>query len=244
MANPGRGTFKVGGVVFPLTTTSGNDLIVDGDPLIYNLLQFFKSILVTYLGDRFSAISATANLVDAGGNLITAPVKQLVPYSPADYLEEVQYKFPLLSAARNKETYKEKTREWYDISCELQVLYMLPPLTAAQMYQFDTFRSLVRSVILDRLELGWDPSYKNGELIFQTAGIEQISLVKSDYLGLENPKNVKTFFPTIMMTFDVKERKNHVLGSFPDLTDISGSVKLSDGYQPSDYDMIDFKLDL
>lgn len=238
----GRGTFQVGNVIFPLTNTSGNDLIKDGDPLIYNLLQFYKSVINTYLGDRWLSAATAAGLTDAKNTLITKPIMQLVPYNPADFLEESQYKFPLLSAARTKETFKEKTRTWYEVSCQLQILYMLPPLTASQMYQLDTFRSLVRSVLLDRLELGYDPHYNNGELVFQTAGIEQIALVKSDYIGLENPKNIKTFFPSIMLTFDVKERRNQVVNSFPDLTGIDGEVDISDGYQPDDYDMIDFYL--
>jgi hypothetical protein len=244
MPFPGRSVFQVGGVKFPLTSTSGNDLIVDADPLIFHWLQFCKSVITTHLGNRFAQAATAANLTGADGNLITSPVKQLVPYSPADYLQEVQFKFPLLSADRFNETYKEETRQWYEISFQMQMLYMLPPLTAAQMYKLNSFRSNVTKVLLDRLELGWDPSYNNGELIFKTAGIEEIKFVKSDYLGLENPANVKTFFPTVMMTFDVKERKNHIDGSFPDLTSINGSTEISDGNQANNYDMIDWQVDL
>lgn len=242
MVNLLRSTFQVGNVVYPLTITSGQDLIKDADPLIFNLLQFIKSILNTYIGDRFSLAATNANLVDAAGNLITIPIKQLVPYSPVDFLQEVQYKFPLLSAARVNETYKELTREWFDITCELQLLYMLPPLTAAQMYQMDSFRSSVRSVILDRLELGWDENYNSGELVFKTAGIEAIKFVKSDYIGILNPKGINTFFPSIMMTFEVKERKNYVDGSFPTFNGIDGYTLIADGYAPDNFDIADWQI--
>lgn len=243
MPNLGRNTFQVGGVVFPLTTTSGHDLIVDADPLIFNLLQFFKSVITTYMGARFAIDATAADLKDAANVLITSPVKQLVPYSPAEYLQEVQYKFPLLSAARVDETYKETTRIWFTESMKLEVLYMLPPLRPEQAYKLDMYRSLVTKILIDRLELGYDPSYNNGELVFQTAGIEEIKFVRSDYIGLEKPAT-NTFFPSVMMTFDVKERKNQVAGSFPDLSNISGEIDISDGYQPNNYDMIDYSLDL
>jgi hypothetical protein len=236
-----RSTFKVGGVTFPLVPDGYQDSIIKADPLIYNILQFFKSVIITYTGDFWTHYATKANLTGADGYIISAPIKQLITYSPVDYLQEVQYKFPLLSATRTNETYKEKTREWYELSYQLQMLYMLPPLTAAQMYHMDSFRSLIRSVILDRLELGYDPSYHNGEQVFKTAGIDQISFVKSDYLGLDHPIKPNTFFPTIMMTFDVKERKNYVEGSFPDLTIINGSTTKSDGYAPNDFDLIDFQ---
>lgn len=238
-----RRTFQVGGVVYPLNVGS-NDLIVSGDPVIYNILQFYKSILTTYIGEAFAIQATKANLLDAKDQLITLPVVQLVPYNPANFLEEVQFKFPLLSAHRRYETYKELTREWFEVTSELQMLWMLPPLTAQQMYHLDMFRVNVRSVILDRLELGYDPDYNDGELVFQTAGIQAIKHVSTQFLDLENPKNTKTFFPSILMTFEVKERKNQVPGSFPDLTTIDGSLKISDGYEPNDYNMIDFQLDV
>lgn len=241
----GNSTFKVGGVVFPLTNSGSNELIVDADPVIYNILQFCKSNLVTYIGDRFLTQATKANLLDAKGNLITSPVQQLVPYSPADYLEEVQYKFPLLSADRRKEKYyKEHTRQWFNVEYELEMLYMLPPMTADKMFHMNAFRALVPRVLQSRMELGHDPNYNNDELVYQTAGIEQISMQDSQYIGITNPKDVKQFFPSIMMTFNVTERKNYVNGSFPDLTGIDGEVDISDGYQPNNYDMIDFKLDL
>ncbi len=243
---PRRSVFQVGGVTYPLTTTSGNDLLVDADPLIYNYLQFCKSIIRTYCGARFAQDATKANLIDVNGTLITSPVMQVVPYSPADYLQEVQFKFPLLSLDRISETYADKTAQWYEVSCKMQMLYILPPLTAAQQYQLSYFRKNVRDILLDRIQLGYDPHYNNNELVFKTAGIDQISMVKGDYIPIETvlKSGVKTFFPTLMITFDVKERKNQILHSFPDLTGIDGYVQISDGYQPNNYDMIDFALPL
>jgi len=245
MSFPGNSVFQVGGVVFPLANNVGTDLIVDADPVIYNILQFSKSMITTYIGDRFLTQATKASLLDAKNQLITSPVMQLVPYSPADYLEEVQFRFPLLSADRTKEKYyKEHTRQWFNVTYELQMLYMLPPMRPEQMYQMNAFRTLIPRILQSRMEIGHDINYHNDELVFKTMGIEEISMQDSQYVGITNPKDVKQFFPSIMMTFNVTERKNYVDGSFPDFTGIDGQVDVSDGYQPNNYDMIDFKLDL
>ena len=241
MADLGRREFKVGGVEYPLAANS--DDLVTTDKAVYNILQFFKSVIITHMGDKFNIQATKANILDARNQLITEPIMQLVPYNPANFLEEVQYKFPLISAFRRDETYREETRVWFEVTYDLDVMYMLPPLTAQQMYHLDMFRSHVRNILLNRLELGYDPDYNNGELVFQTAGIQEIKFVKSRYLDLENPKNTKTFFPTILMTFQVKERKNEISGSFPELTGIDGEIDISDGYQPNNFNLIEFQID-
>lgn len=248
MTFPGRSTFQVGGVVFPLTNTSGNDLVVDADPAIYAVLQFYKYCINTYIGARWLTQATKANILDAKDQLITSPVEQLVPYSPADYLLESQFRFPMLSADRLNEKYEKKftdaTRGWYAVSYTLEVMYMLPPLTAEQMYHLGGFRTLIPRILQDRTELGWDPNYQGGVPIFKNAGLDEIQMIDARYIGMENPKNVKTFFPAIIMNFEVKERKNYVNGSDPPFTGVDGTIDISDGYQPDNYDMIDFKIDL
>ena len=240
---PRRATFQVGGVVFPLTNPGTQDLPAYADPVIYNLLQFYRSCINTYIGTDFAAQATKVELKSPDGVLITSPVMQVVPYHPADYLQEDQFKFPLLSAGRTKGVFREKTRQWYEKEYDLQILYMLPPLTSAQMFQLD-YRAAVSDIILDRLELGYDPAYKSGQLVWKTAGIEEIVLTNETYVGIENPKNVKTFFPTLMLDCHVKERKMYVQNSYPPFTGIDGEVDVSDGYQPNNYDLIDFKIDV
>jgi hypothetical protein len=237
MTYPGFSAFKVGGVQFPLTS-DGYDLIVQADPAVYHILQFFKYCINNYLADKWLEQVIKINLQDAAGAVIGNPVEQLIPYSPADYLTEVQYRFPFLSADRIRETYIAKTREWYEVIYILEIVYALPPLTAEQMYQMNAFRVLVPRILQDRIEVGWDPGYRSGETILKTAGIEEIKMLDSRYFGLENPANVRTFFPTIIMNFEVKERRNVITEQFPPLTDIGGII-YSDGY-----DLIDFHVDI
>ena len=237
MTYPGFSTFKVGGVQFPLVA-DGYDLIVQADPAIYHILQYFKYCINYYLVDKWFEQVTKISLYGADGSIIGDPVAQLIPYSPGDYLSEVQYKFPFLSADRVRGKCVGKTREWYEELTDIELVYAMPPMTAEQMYQMNSFRHLIVKIIQDRISNGWDPGYRSGETIFRTAGIEEIALEDFKFVGIENPVDTNTFFPTIFMVLKIKERRNYVTDSFPPLTEIDGYIS------SNTYDLIDFQLNL
>jgi len=251
----GRNTFKFAGVTFPLPTSTGNPLVLDADPSITFILLFLAAVINKYQGARWLEAATGANLNDAAGNLITQPVVQTVPYSPADYLQDEQFHFPLLSLDRISFTAEEKTREYYQITTKLQLLYMLPPMDPGQMVQINSFRNAVQATILDRLMLGFDPSFMSNVsdgVLYQIAGYEALSVVGGNWIGIQNPntntsanlKKINTFFPTLMMELELRERQNPISGQFPPLQFVDGYVSSGDGYAPNNFNLDLFHLNL
>ncbi len=238
-----RNTFKFGNVVYPLATGTGNDLILDADPAITWILKFLETVINKYCGAAWTERVAAANLTNAAGALIASPVVQLVPFHPADYFQDEQFKFPLLSLDRVSGEYKEIANRLFEAQTTMELLFILPPLSPEQMYQIAPFRKMVRDTILDRLMLEFDPSFMNGAILYEIAGFDMLNLLSENWLKLENPKTNQVY-ETYMMRFTLRELKGNVAGAFPNLTAVDGQVDVSDGYQPNNFDLINFKLNL
>jgi len=123
--------FNVGNVVFPLTSTSGNSLLQDADPLLYYALSYWSTMIGTYDGARLVAAFTAAGVSTASGT-ITSAVMAAYPYDVGPYMQDTQVVFPCLTAFRKETTTKWITTGFEDDATTLGVQYVLPPLTAAQ----------------------------------------------------------------------------------------------------------------
>lgn len=200
-------TFKHGGVTYPLTDATTNSFLQDSDPTVFYALDFFEAMINTHVGDRLVAECTLSGIVD-----ISAPVAHKIPFDPQPYMTETQFKYPLLCVYRKTADISDKTVVWQHDVCELDVAYILPPITGAQAESIMPVLRAVGVVLINRTELGFDPSYSSGAHVWTLAGLESIGFTKCSFGFYEGMGNL--FFPTWTGTLIVKERTSKAADAF------------------------------
>jgi hypothetical protein len=181
--------FKFGGTQFPLATSPGT-LLQRADPALYYALAFCRSVITTYVDDAFRQAATTAEL---GSDLTSAGavVRTTVPY---DFLPDLQQnqslaRLPLLAIYRTEGTFSERAMERKQLTDTWMLDYMLPALDPGQTEIVFPIISAVERVLIDRITLGFDPSYQSGAKVFQSnsglAGVSSIRIVKRERPLLE-----------------------------------------------------------
>lgn len=176
-----RDHFAWGGAAYPLTTSTANSLLRDADPALFYVLDFFKSVLTTYLEPRL--------LVEASacGAPITAAVKSTVNVEPYPNLFADQFTWPMLAAYRLSEKDSEFTSVWAHDASEWEIAYVLPALTPVQTTRLYPALRAAGRIIADRLRLGFDPAYGAGLVnAWASAGIERLELTGGRYGGYQH----------------------------------------------------------
>lgn len=207
------GTFKFGAVTFPVPASPLVRSLEALDPPVHAALAFYKAMLEKHLGAYFDAIVTSAGLADYAGKIVA----EAIGYDPAPYLTTAQYKFPLLAIYRTEEEPSEHTANWFKSASAWTVLYVLPPLTAAQAAQVVHILKGVRAVVLDRTEQGYDPDYLAGALVWEAAGVMKIGVSRVRY-GTVPSFDAKLYFPAVELTIAVEEREQ----KNPDLVELEG----------------------
>lgn len=227
--------FQFGSVQFPLEL---NATPIDefGDPPLFTVLEYIKFCLQKYLGDRWDA--EFADFPELVGNIVAEDVN----YDPTYYFQQAQYTLPLLALYRTKSEVFEKTAVWYATRSEWQLLYVFEPVKTEQIRKVSTFLQLIANVITDRIEQGYDPGYKNGELIFETAGISKIKVVDfSTYQQAQNTVETNLDFKVLVLNLEVEELEEKNPG-LDNLEGADGYVTISDSQ--TEVDFIEFQKDL
>ena len=147
---PGYGVFAIGNTDYPLTAATTNSLLQDGDPTLYWMLQFFSDCLETYMGSRWTAEMARAGLS------LPSPVGMQFPNNPFPYLQDVGAKYPILAVYWVDGIFKEKTISYEREESNLEIAWVLPPLTMSQMEIAGPFLKNVKDIIQDRSDMGAD----------------------------------------------------------------------------------------
>lgn len=211
-------TFKHGGVVYPLTAVTANSLLKDADPAIFYVLEFYASVLTTYIGARLAAEATLAGLT------IASPVGYQLPTDPAAYLTEEQTKFPLLAVYRVRETLRDRTITWRQDVAEWKVAYVLPPLTPGQRERLSPILRAVGRVLDNRTELGFDTAYASGAKILASsyANLESIEVKNATYADWDAGGDL--VFPSVLLTLEVKERGAPVTGAYEALVDVDTNI--------------------
>lgn len=191
--------FKYGGANFPLTTSTANSLLQDADPSLYYVLDYFASVINTHLSERLLVETQRAPAIPA----ITAAVAAVVPYDPTPYLQEQNFRFPLLAIHRVKEKNIWKAVGIMDDESEWAVDYILPPLTGGQMERVSPILRSVGRVLVNRIENKMDPSYRDGADVWALANLEEIWLEEASYGGFVAGSNL--MFPAFRGKLRVKE---------------------------------------
>ncbi len=194
--------FKHGSATFPLTTAGSNSLLRDADPFVFYALEYFASVLNTHLNTRF-----VAEAVTAGMTRITATVAETLPYHPGDYLTQSHVKFPLLGLYRTETKFDYAGARKRSID-QLELVYVLPPVTAGEHERLYPILKAVASVIDNRCEQGFDPSYTPttptgtaGERVWTStrAGAERVDVLSVNYKGGFSV-SPDVFMPAVVIT--------------------------------------------
>lgn len=199
-------SWKVGGVQFPLPTSTANTLLHDADPALFYALDFCASMITTYAGARLLAEAAAA-----GGQLasaIASPVATRIHYDPVKYLTEAQYILPLLAIFRQSGVNRYYTVAKWQEDTTWTAVFSLPPLTAGQSQRMMPILHAIPLLLANRIENGFDPTYTPpgstlGGKVWALAGVKSIKHTETSYGGFEGTGNL--FFPAVSMTFHVEE---------------------------------------
>lgn len=225
--------FQVADTLSPVTSSLANTALKDVDPVLYNILRYFAGIIAIHVGPRFDAEVTAMGRPELVGNVIA----QAVGYDPLPIATEDQYKFPLLCAYRKSETYDLKTNTWYSIKSEIEVLYVLPPISSDQGKRLNPLLTQIARVLVDRTMQGFDQSFNAGQQVWRDSGLDQIGMQNTDYgkfPGLKNNEKSNIWFPGISCTIQCQERRMPEGINFSKLAGFDGYVeaydKVSDGY--------------
>lgn len=234
-----RATFKWAGTTYPLTTAGGNTALRDADPAIYYLLDYWTTVLQTYLGDRWAAEMAALG-TDAPPNLSpTLLVADTLSFDPLPHLTSEQLKFPLLSAYRLRHDDIEHSLSLFRTDIELRVAWTLPPLSAGQAERLMPILKAVADVLRDRTLEGGDASYQSGARVMALAGLMECGFRGARYASLIAGD---MFFPTIDMVGQATERNMPVDGAFDALAGADVAIDNVDELAGTATDVASFKV--
>lgn len=203
-------TFSCGGVVFPLTPSTTNTLLRDGDPSCFYLIDFISSVIATHVGARWTAQATAA------GRTETSAVATKVPYDPGPYLRSGQYTFPLLAVYRSEEVFTDRGSAFFAVETEWQVDYVLPAMSAADAERLLPMLRLVGAVVRQRIGRSQDDGYSASTLCdlagFTTAVAERATFGAYD-------RGDDLTLPAVRLTVRTIEREGYVAGSYDGLSE-------------------------
>ena len=241
--------FQVGAIYQPLDTKSPNTLLQDADPVLFFALSFWSFVINTYPGPRLLQALRDNNVLNQQGQQIDSAVAQAFPYMPQPTWLENQLKLPLLAAWRTRTVSELKTAGWEHDGGHLDVIYVLPPMTAAQTENVLPILNTVEKALRWKTTYGFDPGYAppGGTQGQQPWGInfahvEYIGFGDpytnrgqiGEYGGLEGSGNL--YFPCLKMHAFFLERDTYVPGvrKFAG-ADITGNLVAGDGTTISNF---------
>ena len=226
-------SWRYGAVNFPLTTSAANSLLRDADPALYYTLDYFASVITTYLEPRLLVEAARSPAITQ----ITRAVKSVAPYDVTPYLQELQVQLPLLSITRTKGRFEDKTMGWLHRMGEWTLRYILPPLNAGQYERIAPLFNAIAMTLHNRVEELQDASYASNALVWQLAGIESIFLGEETYSRAELGGDLS--FPCWTCKLDVKERLMALPGQLGVFAGADVAVDLASLTQPTVFDLAD-----
>lgn len=195
--------FRFGPTLSPLTDSTDNTLFEDVDTSLRIILRFYEQMIKTHLGDRWDAEVALAKRTDLVGRVVAEAVGG---FDPMPYFQEAQFSLPLLSVYRSgTETY-DRQAGWLTITSPFHVLWTMPPMTLHQTQRLVHFRTHVARVIFNRTMDGFDSRYNDGELVWQTAQLQSITIKQASYGNIPDAKNNDLNMPSVLIEGELVER--------------------------------------
>lgn len=222
MPAPEYGVFKIGNTQYPLSASTANSLLKDVDKPVYYLLDYFASELNTYAGARWTAEMARAKLSTQMPNI----VGMKFPNNPFPYLQDTGIKFPLLAIYRTDGKFTEKTISFSRTQSNLEIVWVLPPLTMSQMEIAGPFLEVVEKILSNRSEVSADPNYQSNLNWGDATGFDWIQM--TDYTRMMIPHTTTNLpMEAVVMKLAMRERDNfNITGQFETLTGVDTEIDL------------------
>jgi hypothetical protein len=211
-------TWFYGGVQFPLATTSGNSLLADADPALYQALAFYLFVLNKYLGPRYTAAASASGHLNSKQHPITKLVEAAVPYNPLPFLQSAQLPLPLMALYRvsgeGKQRSVAKSEEWTTWEFAL----VLPPMDAAQTEVILPILHAAELLLENRTEQACDATYTPpggvlGQQFSQLGSVASIHWVSCQYDLYQGLGDLPA--PILLAKLLVKETQGHYPGMPP-----------------------------
>lgn len=203
--------FQSGAVNYPLSSAAIRDNVKVVAPFVYHALGYFDYVLKKYMGTRFLASVAAAGLTDS----VPAVVSQtLACVDPGTILQTpgVQLQFPLLALHKKRSVTEDKTLGYRHKTGAYELVYVLPPMTPAQMVYMSPLLEAIEDVLDNRIEVGHDPGWRPDAIDADTdasvwgstvANMESVEMKGASYGGY--PGTGDLFFPAIIFDIEAKQ---------------------------------------
>lgn len=166
---PALKKFKLGGVTYPLKTSTDNALIEDADPALHHALALFTFALKKYVGPR---LIAEAKKVDA--LKLPSAVEASIAYEPSPFVLAADIVFPIFCMYRIEEEWQRQLPSHVRSISTWEWAYVLPPLTPAGI---KAVQPILRSVAVTMAMFAFssfDPAFEGGKTLRALAGIDSI----------------------------------------------------------------------
>jgi hypothetical protein len=180
------GYFQIGQDQFPLTVSTANSTLFDGDKVLYYLLEFNEAVLNRYIGDCFTATCIEYNIPPTN-TFSSSVVGSTYPINIVPYLQDSGIVFPCLAMWRGAGKVSEKDISTHKWETTLNLLYILPPMQLGHIEQFRPLIVDVCKILTQKNEYGHDISYNGGSSIAPLAGYSAIGVKSYDNLQVNVP---------------------------------------------------------
>ena len=207
-------SFKYGNVVYPIPTDGtglggpGASFLRDADPALFYLIEFSKRVIDVYVGPRLLAEATRIGF----GDKVSVAVAEWMPMDPEPYLLEAQVRFPLLATYRKNSKFDYVGRDRVIVD-EVEIIYVLPPMSAAEANNILPVLTSVLRTLDSRYEQGFDPAYTPsmptgtaGEPFWQRAGLTGVQIKSASYGSYMS--DAELYFPAVIITAELYEKSS------------------------------------
>jgi hypothetical protein len=200
--------FRHGGVEYPLTASTANELLEDADPAVHFALELFSSAIKTYAGDRLLAQAAREGL-----NFPSA-VEKTIHVEPTPFLLSDQLVFPILCLYRSDDDWGHLTVAHDKCASTWEWAYVLPPLTPRQIEQLQPILRSVSVIVSTFAMQSFDPQYDATRTLRDLSGIMRMRAGPAKYGEFEPVDgDNKRWWRAIVGKLLVEERTDLVVPS-------------------------------
>lgn len=171
--------FKHGGVSYPLTSSTTNTALEDGDPALHFAIDFFSTVIEEYVGERLLAQAALEDL-----NFPSA-VAKAIHYEPSPFLQAHDMVFPLLAVYRTEEVWSNHTATYDKSAAVWAWAYVFPPLTPRQIEKLDPLLKNIAVIVSTFAQQSFDPNWEDGATVRDKSGIMKMEAGPVRYMDFE-----------------------------------------------------------
>lgn len=199
--------YAIGGTPATLPSATTNPLLRDADPALFYLLDFIAWGINRGVNARL--LAQVASLPDAARIKITSAVATKLSRDPAPLLTSEQVHFPALAIYRHKAEHAQRTVARHGAATRCTLLYILPPLTAAQDEALSPVLRVVEVVAIAFMQYLQHPAYTPpgaalGADFTTLAGIDA-AVPRETVFGAIEGVSKGLHMPALALDFDLRE---------------------------------------